>query len=542
MSAPPVDQPLRGIVGSSAANRIAFFPEPALRFRHGQALEDPRDGLSLFGPLEEESPLSIRVGVIGTPTGINYVADWLRRVQGPLTDQKPEKNRRNRVKPKDHDREAAEKAEWNVAHPPFPGFQSCFQIPVQSEPALRIAIPETELLTAVNVDDRHQRVHRTVGLYAERLAEASRHEETRPDYWFVVIPDIVYERCRPQANVPKDVQIKAQTKLNPRLARRLRREPSFFEEWNDAAEAYEYDVDFRNQLKARLLGSKTITQVVLESTVMPPSLDAPRYKDSRPFQAAIAWHLSTSAFYKAGGRPWKIDSVRKGVCYIGLVFKRDEREKDPRMACCAAQMFLDSGDGVVFRGAVGPWYADESKEFHLDRKSAKQLIDLALKSYAKYSPEPPKELFLHGRVSFDDEEWTGFSDAIDSTKTQLVGVKIRDDVALRLFRSGSHPVLRGTAYVRHDRSAYLWTRGFMPRMRTYVGREVPRPLSIDVDKGDAQIETVLGDIMALTKLNYNSCRLADGLPVTLRFANHVGEILTAGPTAPDNPLPFKHYI
>jgi pimeloyl-ACP methyl ester carboxylesterase len=124
----------------------------------------------------------------------------------------------------------------------------------------------------------------------------------------------------------------------------------------------------------------------------------------------------------------------------------------------------------------------------------------------------------------------------------LEGLKIRDDVALRLFRSGSHPVLRGTAYVRHDRSAYLWTRGFMPRMRTYVGREVPRPLAIDVDKGDARIETVLGDIMALTKLNYISCRLGDGLPVTLRFANHVGEILTAGPTAPDNPLPFKHYI
>jgi hypothetical protein len=104
------------------------------------------------------------------------------------------------------------------------------------------------------------------------------------------------------------------------------------------------------------------------------------------------------------------------------------------------------------------------------------------------------------------------------------------------------PVLRGLAHVRHERSGYLWTRGYTPRLLTYVGREVPRPLRIDVLRGDADIATVFADIMALTKLNYNTCLLADGTPVTLRFADAVGEILTAGPVRDDNPLPFKHYI
>jgi hypothetical protein len=48
--------------------------------------------------------------------------------------------------------------------------------------------------------------------------------------------------------------------------------------------------------------------------------------------------------------------------------------------------------------------------------------------------------------------------------------------------------------------------------------------------------------MGLTKLNFNSCIYGDGLPVTLRFADLVGEILTAGPDVPDTPLPFRHYI
>ena len=56
------------------------------------------------------------------------------------------------------------------------------------------------------------------------------------------------------------------------------------------------------------------------------------------------------------------------------------------------------------------------------------------------------------------------------------------------------------------------------------------------------MQVVLSDVLALTKLNYNTCMLADGVPVTLRFADAVGEILTAGPVGPDNPLPFKHYI
>ena len=32
------------------------------------------------------------------------------------------------------------------------------------------------------------------------------------------------------------------------------------------------------------------------------------------------------------------------------------------------------------------------------------------------------------------------------------------------------------------------------------------------------METVLADILALTKLNYNACVFADGVPIALRFA------------------------
>lgn len=46
----------------------------------------------------------------------------------------------------------------------------------------------------------------------------------------------------------------------------------------------------------------------------------------------------------------------------------------------------------------------------------------------------------------------------------------------------------------------------------------------------------------LVLLNFNAAEYCDGLPVTVRFADLVGEILTAGPITSHAPLPFKFYI
>ncbi len=84
-------------------------------------------------------------------------------------------------------------------------------------------------------------------------------------------------------------------------------------------------------------------------------------------------------------------------------------------------------------------------------------------------------------------------------------MRIRPDGDLRFYHKGDQPVLRGLAYIRDKRTAYLMTKGYTPRLRTYPGREVPRPLLVDVCKGNVDIGTVLDDLMALTKLNYNAC-------------------------------------
>jgi len=145
----------------------------------------------------------------------------------------------------------------------------------------------------------------------------------------------------------------------------------------------------------------------------------------------------------------------------------EDRGHPRRCLLHRTRMFLGSGDGLVFKGDVGPWYAPDSGEFHLDRRSAKELVALAIGSYkSKHGEKPPRELFLHGKVRFDQEEWAGFREGAGS-ETNLVGVRIHDSRDIKLYRQAQHPVLRGLAYIRAERTAYLWTRGYVPRLRTY---------------------------------------------------------------------------
>ena len=503
---------------------LIYLEEPSLLFNYDQPSIDPRDGLSLFGPIDKAKPTGIRWGVIGLKESIVRMKRWVENIQKPVIS-----------------------GDNLIARPIFPGFESAFNAKWEHSPVLDIIVPKDKLKQNAFCSDRHQRVYRTVAMFSDRIVNSLRTEDVRPDIWCLVIPEYIYQNCRPNSTIALEIRTEPEIAMSAKYARSLIQQPSFFEAENKLAEEYEYEVNFHHQLKARLLKYQIPTQIIRESTIafsdFKNVLGFP-IRDLSSMQSAIAWSISTAIFYKAGGKPWKLGAAREGVCYIGLVFKQDERSKNPKTACCAAQMFLDSGDGVVFKGAVGPWYRGKRGLYHLDHRSAKEIACMCIDAYKQKSEgKPPTELFIHGRVTFSDEEWKGFVEGAGN-QTQVVGVTIKPASFLKLFRKNDHPILRGMAYLFDDRQGLLWTRGMTPRLRTYPGREVPNPIHVNICRGKTELTTVMKDVLALTKLNFNTCNFADGLPVTLKFANAVGEILTSAPTKKVDvpPLPFKYYI
>jgi hypothetical protein len=82
----------------------------------------------------------------------------------------------------------------------------------------------------------------------------------------------------------------------------------------------------------------------------------------------------------------------------------------------------------------------------------------------------------------------------------------------------------------------------VPRLDTYMGPETTNPIFVRVHRRMCEIEIVLRDILGLTKINFNNCLNNDRMPVTIRFANEVGDVLIAAPMDSEPRLPFKFYI
>jgi hypothetical protein len=205
-------------------------------------------------------------------------------------------------------------------------------------------------------------------------------------------------------------------------------------------------------------------------------------------------------------------------------------------------MFLDDGDGVVFVGENGPWYAPKTRQFHLTPKAAEALLAGVLQTYQDLHGKPLTEVFLHSRSGIEAAEFAGYRAAVPNS-IQLVAVRVRTAWrGPRLFRQGTRPVLRGTFLRTSAKSGYLWSSGFKPELGTYDGWDVPVPLSLEVQHGEADIEQVARDILGLTKLNYNACKVGDSQPVTVGFSDAVGEILLSNPGVTHRRPQFRFYI
>lgn len=497
---------------------IKFIKEPYLTFAYGQTASDPRDGLMLYGPYDSKKIKGqINVGIIGPSELRGKMISYLKALHNPVKSSTDTQK-----------------------HPDFQGLETIFGIHINFENIPELDVSEDEIDEALNYLSANIRVHKLVSLYVEELQRYSTEQEFPVVIWLVVIPEKVYTYGRPKSRIPKTENTNTYKPSKEFINETtLNLFPEFQEEDKIIREAYHFEVDFHNQLKARLLENKIVTQIIRESKISTEGFSSLQIQQEEQIKTAKAWNISTALYYKYGGLPWKMGEVREGVCYVGLVYKKTNENNNN--ACCAAQMFLDSGDGMVFRGNVGPWWNPKTKEFHLRTEDASEIIEQSLESYHNQFHLYPKEVFIHAKTFFDDNEWNGFEEATNG-KCKIIGVRIREESTFKLYRHNQYSVPRGMMFQYEDNKAYLWTKGFVPRFKTQIGLETPNPLDIQITRGDADIETVCKDILSLTKLNYNACIYGDGVPVTLKFADSIGEILTAGKDVKTGVLPFKYYI
>jgi hypothetical protein len=500
---------------------LKHIHEPLLIFANDQKAIDPRDGLMLFGPYHHTKIKGIRnIGIIGPVPLRSQFIKYLKKIHGPVSNSVRE-----------------------IARPNFPGLETVFGISINFDNIIQLDVDEKNINTYLKYTDSNQRVYNWVGLYTDKLLSYSSTEEMAVDMWFVVIPECIFNYGRPKQRIPLSSD---NIRIGLRKNERDTDESFLFEEMQDEHDylntAYHFEVNFHNQLKARVLPEKIVTQIIrIEKIAYEDYLPQEKIIEEQKFDANKAWNIGTALYYKLGGLPWILSDIRSGVCYLGLVYKKINTDPSNKNACCAAQMFLKSGDGMVFKGTNGDWWNQETHEFHLSKDAAINVINQCLNSYYQKFNKYPNEIFIHAKTFFDDIEWSGFEEATRD-KSKIIGVRIRSNTAFKLYKYGKYCVPRGTMFQYGQNKSFLWSNGFIPRFKTQIGLETPNPLDIIITRGNADIEIVSRDILSLTKLNYNSCMYGVGQPVTLKFADAIGEILTSGKNIQSDVLPFKHYI
>ena len=153
---------------------LIYLDEPNLVFGHSQATEDPRDGLTLFGPYEQVPKSTIQAGVIGTLDGVNLYKQFVSRIQKPLLSKK-------------------------VQRPSFPGFEAVFGVAWPENPNLTRVIDEDALSSLLSIRNLNKRTFKVVSLFVNAIKAAQEREEANIDIWYVVVPKKVWLRCRPKS-------------------------------------------------------------------------------------------------------------------------------------------------------------------------------------------------------------------------------------------------------------------------------------------------------------------------------------------------------
>jgi hypothetical protein len=461
---------------------IEYLPEPFLLFADDGLHVDSKSGIERYGPRSYRTrlhPTSVRIGFIGTAELSEAARSWIENT--------------------------AVGVRGDATNRSFPGFASDrgFFSSLRFDDGWNATISQSEMGELLDIRRQRERFEHTVDLLEGKLRLIAERDQP-PDYIVVVVSDDVLRRCR-------------------------------VADYYDKAEGSVHR-DLRRAFKAGAMKYRIPTQLLRQYVI--------EGRDPTP-PAKIAWNFFTGLYHKAGGFPWAPAGLTPGTCYVGISFYRPLGSRNNTLQTSLVQAFDEHGEGLILRGHEFEWdpVKEGSRSPHLTEELSAQLVDLVLDRYEKEMGTRPTRVVVQKTSRYWPGERAGFTNALRRrvARFDLLALDGRQS-HVRLITTSKYPPLRGTRFSVGDLD-FLYTSGFIAALNEFHGMHVPSPLQIADHIGqDTPRRQLLGELLTLSKLNWNSAGFSGKLPVTVRFADLVGEIMKEIP-ADREPLPqFKFYI
>jgi hypothetical protein len=464
---------------------IDFLDEPALEFGGNGRHIDIRFGIMENGPLDRArgtAPRRIRVGLVGSADTLAGTLGWLARCKNGV---------------------AAKPSRQPNLFPRFPGFTANlgFLSELVTEAQLQRTIPRRTVQTITVIPSHSQFVVEAVNAVVEQARHLT--ENTNPDVIVCAIPQEFVSRIDDGENLPG-------------------------QEGEDEAPEEGPTLIFHDLLKAKAMDLRKPIQVIRPTTYGAKSQKAKQGRRRKPRglqdEATRAWNFHTALYYKAGGVPWRLvrDSTEPMACFVGVSFYQNLDRS--AVLTSIAQVFNERGDGVIIRGGKAT-VSKMDRAPHLEETDAKTLLTEALKRYRSEHGHLPARVVVHKSSTYTAGELAGFRAAVDEQHVDSADFLTLQGSATKLFRAGKYPPWRGTLLTLDDQSQVLYTRGSVEFFAAYPGMYVPVPLWIRCQQVEQTPATLAAEILALTKMNWNSSQFDNMEPITLRAAKQVGDIL-----------------
>jgi hypothetical protein len=467
--------------------------EPELEFGGGDRHEDIRFGIMNYGPLyQDHRKQQIRIGIVGTGESIEGAKSWIERCAHPIPAKySPHPN----------------------LFPTFPGFSldTCFEMECVFPERGIGQLSERNLLEVMSKGG-DAAIAEVVDMFSNELKRLDEKETL--DVVICAIPTAILEAS----------QSKTTSSQNGRI------------------------LDFRGLLKAKAMKCRFPVQLLLPITyggkgrrsIVGAVPGTYQQRDTQD-EATRAWNFFVALIYKAGIAPWRLARESKDYesCFVGISFYRTL--DSAKVMTSMAQVFNERGEGMIIRGDPVELTKDDPQP-HLSELDSRKLLNHALKKYRDEHRHLPARVVLHKTSTFNKAETVGFSAAVQDHKIEFYDFLSLAKSGLRLFRHGKYPPLRGTYLHLDNVNHILYTRGSSEFYETYTGMYVPKALHFRIAANETGPERLAQEILALTKLNWNSTQIDGSLPITIRAARKVGDVLKYVPEDKEPRAQYSFYM
>jgi hypothetical protein len=276
-------------------------------------------------------------------------------------------------------------------------------------------------------------------------------------------------------------------------------------------------------------------------------------------QGSVLRNFAVASYAKVGGIPWQLKApVITNSCVIGISFqilKTASSSPGQRTIIGVAEMVDEFGSHLTM-GVSTAEVADEDvrrfqREFnalYVPSDLMEQLIKGVLSRYG-HRPDLalPERLIIHKTTAFHEEEISGLQAGLEQLEADIeyALVHIKEDTIHRVYRETDKKAVRGMLLtLRNDLpQAVLWTVGKVPcryrkkdgtwqyyeKSGTKIGTSDPIVVHLDKASRCPEFDVVkaASQVLALTKMRWNTVELSISLPASIYFARQVGNFVSA---------------